>query len=135
MLPEEWTIEGALGAALGAASVICLLRALFILRYRTPARATLTWDGYGRMMRERNTAIFMRERAPKPLTVEDAIAFTTSDGREMRVVVRRFARPHERDLVVWYSPSRPDCVSTAGPLSWFLACVGCIGTLGCLLLG
>jgi hypothetical protein len=48
--------------------------------------------------------MFLAERPPMPYTVEDAVAFSTAEGRKMHVAVRPYARPHDRTLLVWYSP-------------------------------
>ena len=129
MLPDMETIErlGTLGLA--AAGILCMLRAAFVLIFRVPARATLAYDGYRRMCEARNSAVLLAERAPMPFTVEDAIAFSTAEGRKMHVTVRRYAQPHDRTLLVWYSPRRPTKVSTTGPLYWFGCSLACLGTI------
>jgi hypothetical protein len=116
-------------AILLVAAVICMMRAAFVLVFRVPAKATLTYDGYRRMCEARNSAILVTERAPMPYTVEDAIAFSTAEGRKMHVTVRRYAKPRDRTLLVWYSPRRPGNISTAGPFYWFTRSLACLGTI------
>lgn len=91
--------------------------------------ATLTYDGYRRLCAARNAAVLVHERAPMPFTVEDAIAFSTAEGRKMHVTVRRYAKPRHRTQLVWYAPKRPANVSTTGPLHWFARGAWCFGTI------
>jgi hypothetical protein len=119
-------------AILLVAAIICMMRAAFVLVFRVPARATLTYDGYRRMCEARNSAVIVTERPPMPYTVEDSIAFSTVEGRKMHVIVRRYAKPRDRTLLVWYSPRRPENVSTNGPLYWFARSLACLGTIGLL---
>ena len=129
MLPDPGTIERLGTLALATTALFCALRAAFLLLFRVPAKATRTYDGYRRMCEARNSAVLMTERAPMPYTVEDAIAFSTRDGRKMQVTVRRYAKPRDRTLLVWYSPRRPANVSTNGPLYWFGWAFACLGTI------
>jgi hypothetical protein len=129
MLPEPEFLESAGTAILVVAAVMCTMRAAFVLIFRVPAKATLTYDGYRRMSEARNSAVLLAERPPMPYTVEDGIAFSTAEGRKMRVTVRRYAKPRDRTLLVWYSPRRPENVSTGGPFYWFAWALGCLGTI------
>lgn len=129
MLPELQTLERVGSVILLAAAFITMLRAVFILIFKVPAKATMTYDGYRRMCEARNSAVILHERPPMPFTVEDAITFSTSDGRKMHVTVRRYARPHDRELLVWYSPSQPHRIATVGPLTWLTWSVWCLATI------
>ena len=129
MLPDADTIERIGTLALAAAGIACMLRAAFILAFRVPARATLTYDGYRRMCEARNAAVIVHERARVPFTVEDALLFWTADGQRMHVDVRRYAKPRDRTQLVWYSPRRPQTVSTAGPVYWFARSLACFATI------
>jgi hypothetical protein len=96
MLPYLETIERMGALALTGAGVGCLLRAAFILLFRVPAKGTLTYDGYRRMCEARNSAVILHERAPMPFTVQDTIRFTTANGQQMHVTVRRYAKPRDQ---------------------------------------
>lgn len=123
------TIERMATLALVAAGVCCISRAAFILLFRVPAKARLTYDGYRRMCEARNSAVIVHERPPMPYTVEDAIAFSTIEGQRIQVAVRRYAKPRDRTQLVWYSPRRPENISTNGPLYWFGWAFACLGTI------
>lgn len=129
MVPEPEFLESAGTAILLVAALACTMRAAFLLIFRVPATAKLTYDGYRRMCEARNSAVLLAERPPMPYTVEDAIAFTTAEGRKMHVTVRRYAKPRDRTLLVWYSPRRPENVSTNGPLYWFGWAFASLGTI------
>ena len=129
MLVEPETIERIGTLALAAAGVVCMIRAAFILIFRVPAKAVLTYDGYRRMNRERNAAIFLRERAPMPYTVQDAIAFETAEGEKIHVAVQRVAMLRDCKQLVWYSPRRPENISTNGPIYWFGLSLACFGSI------
>jgi hypothetical protein len=129
MLPDPGTIERLGTLALATASLFCTLRAAFLMLFRVPAKATLTYDGYRRMCEARNSAVLVTERPPMPFTVEDSVAFSTAEGRKMHVAVLRYAKPRDRTLIVWYSPRRPENVSTNGPLYWFAWAFACLGTI------
>ena len=135
MLPDPGTIERLATLALATASLCCTLRAAFLLLFKVPTKATVTHDGYRRMCEARNSAVLLAERPPMPFTVEDAIAFSTAAGRKMHVTVRRYAKPRDRTLLVWYSPLRPENISTNGPLYWFSWAFACLGTITLLFLG
>ena len=129
MLPEPKFLESAGTAMLVVAAAICMMRAAFVLIFRVPAKATLTYDGYRRMCEARNSAVLLAERPPMPYTVEDAIAYSTAEGRKMHVTIRRYAKSHDRTFLVWYSPRRPENVSTNGPFYWFGWAFACLGTI------
>lgn len=129
MLVDLDMIERGATLALSAAGICCLLRAAFLLLFRVPARARLVYNGYRRMCEARDAAVIVHERPPMPFTVEDVIAFSTAEGREMRVTVKRYAKPRDRTLLVWYSPRRPERLATAGPLYWLGWCLACLGTV------
>lgn len=129
MLADPQIIEYLGTLALAAAGLGCLLRAAFILCFRVPAKATLTYDGYRRMCEARNSAVIVHERARVPFTIEDAILFWTAEGQRMHVAVRRYAKPRDRTQLVWYSPRRPENISTAGPVYWFARSLACFGTI------
>ena len=129
MLPEPEVLKSAGTAILLLAAVICTMRGAFVLLFRVPAKGSLTYDGYRRMCEARDSAVLLAERPPMPYTVDDAIAFSTAQGRKVHVTVRSYAKPRDRTLLVWYSPHRPESVSTAGPFSWFARALACLGTI------
>lgn len=129
MLPDLETLERLGPFVLAAAGIYCMLRAAFILIFRVPAKAKLTFDGYRRMCEARNSAVIVHERPPMPFTVQDAIAFSTAEGRKMHVTVRRYAKPRDRTLLVWYSPRRPERFTTIGPLKWLSWSLWFFGTI------
>lgn len=133
-MPAIQSLESAALWVLLIAAASCLLRACAILRFRVPAKAKLVHDGYRRARRDRNAAVFLRERAPMPLTVEDVIAFATRDGQAVRVTIRRWAAEHDDSLLIWYSPSDPRRVTATGPLSWAVRGLAALGTAAWLYL-
>ena len=119
-----WLDLTAVGAAL-----LCFLWAGALLLRRVPVRGQLLFDGYRAFMRERDAAIILSERAPVPLTMVDRIGFTTREGREMRVDLRRRAAPRSSTFLVWYDPARPERVTATGPLTWFARGAAILATL------
>lgn len=75
---ESPAVGPALANALITTAAFCALRAAFILLFMAPAAAKLTWDGYRRMRRDRDSAVLLGERAPIPYAVEDQLALSTA---------------------------------------------------------
>ncbi|PAX06371.1 hypothetical protein [Sphingomonas lenta] len=94
------------------------MRAAWIALFYSPVRARYVGNGYREARRVRDAAVFLGERAPMPLTVEDEVVFAGADGQEVRARVRRLAEARGPSSLIWYSPRRPDRVSAAGPLGW-----------------
>jgi hypothetical protein len=115
---------------LAISGLACMLRGLFLLYFRVPVPGTILFDGYKQAMRARDAAIFLTERAPRPWMVQDLIAFTTREGRAMRVTVTvmRWDAPFGRELLVWYSPKDPRRIAIVGPLRWAVWSAGLVAT-------
>ena len=119
-----WVDKAVIGAAL-----LCFGWAGVLLLRRVPVRGELLFDGYRAFMRERDSAIILSERAPVPFTMVDRIGFTTREGRDMRVDLRRRAAPRPSTFLVWYDPARPERVTATGPLVWVARGAAILATL------
>lgn len=114
---REWIDTGVTTIWLLAAG-FCLYRALRALLVLQPARARLTHNGYRQARRQADGAFIRDNPAPMPALVEDIAAFTDHEGKERRVTLRRWAVPHDDDLLVWYAPDNPSKASAMGPVQW-----------------
>lgn len=114
---REWVYDGVTTIWLLGAGY-CLYRALRALLVLQPARARLTHNGYRQARRLADGAFIRDNPAPMPTFVEDIAAFTDHEGIARRVTLRRWAVPHDDDLLVWYAPANPLKASAMGPLQW-----------------
>lgn len=102
------------------AASFCLYRAVTTLLFLTPARATLVFNGYRHARRQADGAFMRDNPAPMPAFVEDIAAFTDHEGVQRRVTLRRWAVPHDDNLLVWYASGNASKASVMGPVQWFV---------------
>lgn len=122
------TLDQLAALALGLCAAGSAGTGIAILSFRAPARARVVEDGARRASHDRNAAVFMRERAPMPLIVEDFVSYVAQDGRERRASLARWSWAAPPSLV-WYAPADPARVTGLGPLKCFGWCLAAVATL------
>ena len=134
-----WLVERAeqlAGYGLCFAAAVAVLTGVFILLFRSPAKAKVIFNGSKADRRTSRAALISNgvhtvEQRLYPWLAEDLMQFRTGAGQEIRLSMRRRFRS-EPPTLIWYAAADPRRATAISPVKCLAFACLCAATALCL---